>query len=204
LKITVIGSTSRIGRHLVADARRRGHEIIAFTRRPHELPDGGILARVVTGDGRDPTAIAHAVDGADAVIAIVGAPSRKGPHATADVARVVTHAMADAGVRRFVAPNPYPIVGNKPRLPLAVLRAIFSAAYADAAEMERVVAATDLDWTIARLNRLLDKPPRGTATITRELLDDPRAITRADAAATLLDLAESDTFARTAVNVSGT
>jgi hypothetical protein len=83
------------------------------------------------------------------------------------------------------------------------LRLILRAAYADLAQMERIVSASDLDWTIARLNRLLDKPARGRARISTTLLDKPAAITRADAAATLLDLAESDRYAKSAVNLSG-
>jgi putative NADH-flavin reductase len=204
MKITVVGSTSRIGRHILTEGPRRGHEITAFTRRPHVLTDADTLTAVVHGDARDPQAVAGAVAGADAVIAIVAAASRKGPHHTAEVSRVITEAMADAGVRRFVITNPYPIVADKPRVPIALLRLAFSAAYADAAEMERVVSTQDLDWTIARLNRLIDKPARGTLRITTDLLDKPSSVTRADAAATLLDLAESDDYARSAVNISST
>jgi hypothetical protein len=69
--------------------------------------------------------------------------------------------------------------------------------------MERLVAASGLDWTVARLNRLLDRPAQGGVHVSAGLLERPRSITRADAAATLLDLAEADTYAGTAVNVSG-
>jgi hypothetical protein len=87
---------------------------------------------------------------------------------------------------------------------VAILRRILADAYADTAEMERVLAATDLDWTVVRLNRLLDKPARGTVQISRDLLDRPRSITRADAAATLVDTVETTTYARSAINIAGT
>jgi putative NADH-flavin reductase len=203
MRITVLGSTSRIGGHILTEGSRRSHQITAFTRRPETLTDTSALAGVVHGDGRDPRAVATAVASADAVIAIVVAASRKGPHHTAEVSRVIAKAMAEADVRRFVMTSAYPIVGDKPRVPMALLRLALSAPYADLAEMERIVSASDLDWTIARLNRLIDKPARGGVRISRDLLDKPSAITRADVAATLLDLAESDTYARTAVNISG-
>jgi hypothetical protein len=74
----------------------------------------------------------------------------------------------------------------------------------DQVEMERLVVATDLDCTIARLNRLLDKPARGNVNISPGLLDKPRPISRADVANTLLDLTETNTYARTAVHICGT
>jgi hypothetical protein len=54
-----------------------------------------------------------------------------------------------------------------------------------------------------RLNRLLDKPARGNVQISRDLLDRPRSITRADAAATLVDTVETGTYARSAINIAG-
>jgi uncharacterized protein YbjT (DUF2867 family) len=193
MRITVFGSTGRTGRHILSDGPRRGHEIVAFTRRPELLMDTSALAAVVAGDGRDP----------EAVIAIVAAASRKGPHHTADVTRVITQAMAATGVTRLVVTSAYPIVGEKPRVPIAVLRLILADAYADQAGMERIVSGSSLNWTIARLNRLIDNPPRGGVRISTDLLDKPAATTRADAAATLLDLVENDAYARTAINVSG-
>lgn len=203
MRITVFGSTSRTGAHILAEGPGRSHQITAFTRHPEKLTENSALAKIVHGDGRDPKAVATAVADADAVIAIVVAASRKGPHQTAEVSRVITEAMADAGVRRFVMTSAYPIVADKPRVPVALLRLMLSAAYADLAEMERIVSASDLNWTVARLNRLIDKPARGGVRISRDLLDKPSSITRADVAATLLDLAESDTYARTAVNICG-
>jgi len=203
VRITVFGATGRTGRHVLAEGARRGHRITAFTRRPDSLTDTSALAAVVHGDGRDPEAVDRAVAGADAVIAIVSAAGRKGPFQTAEVAKVIIDAMTRAGVRRLVTTSAYPIVGERPRLAMALLRRLFAASYADHAEMERLVAESDLDWTVARLNRLLDRPAQGGVHVTTDLLDRPRSMTRADAAAVLLDLAEADTYARAAVNVRG-
>jgi hypothetical protein len=147
--------------------------------------------------------VRRAVTGADAVIAVVSAGGRKGPFQTAEVARVIVDAMSAAGVRRLVTTSAYPIVAERPRILIALLRRVFAASYADHAEMERLVAASGLDWTVARLNRLLDRPAQGGVHVSTGLLDRPRSMTRADAAAALLDLAEADTYAGTAVNVRG-
>lgn len=203
MRVTVFGATGRTGRHVVAEGVRRGHRVTAFTRRPDSLADPSSLAAVVHGDGRDPEAVARAVAGADAVIAIVSAAGRTGPFQTAEVAKVIVDAMTRAGVRRLVTTSAYPIVGEKPRLAMALLRRLFADSYADSAEMERLVAASDLDWTVVRLNRLLDRPARGDLHVTTELLARPKAMSRADVAAVLLELVEADTYVRTPVNVSG-
>lgn len=203
MKITVFGSTGRIGRLALTEGLLRGHELTAFTRRPEALPDRSGLAAVVSGDGRDPHAVRRAVTGADAVIAIVGASSRKGPHETAAVLRAVTETMSDLGVRRLVVTSPYPIVADKPRLLIALLRLLLADAYADAAKMEQIVSASDLDWTVVRLTRLIDRPAQGGVRTTRGLFNKPTAMTRADAAATLLDILEDRTTVKAAINTAG-
>jgi hypothetical protein len=69
--------------------------------------------------------------------------------------------------------------------------------------MEQIVTASDLDWAIARLNRLTSKPATGAIATSTRLLDGASPHTRADTAAVLLDLAERPAPARTAVNVTG-
>jgi putative NADH-flavin reductase len=184
---------------------RRGHEITAFTRRPDALtePSASALAAVVRGDGRDPVSVRKASAGADAVIAIISSGSRKGPHQAEEVSRQLVRQMADLGVRRLVITSAYPIVADRPRLPITLLRWFLAGAYADAAAMARIVSASDLDWTIAYLNRLTDKSPIGQVRISREQFEKPSSLSRADAAAALLDIAENATLARTAVNVAG-
>lgn len=202
MRITVIGSTSRIGRHLLAEAHRRRHEIVAFTRRPDALTDHEKLAAIVKGDGRDDTAVRTAIDGSDAVISIVNGGNRHDPRQAAQVAQTVTTAMTALKVRRLVVTSAYPLVAQRPRLQLWLLRRLLAVPYADSAEMERIVSASNLDWTIVRLNRLTDKPPTGAVITSPSLLTAPRPTTRADVAAALLDITENTTNAQTALNIA--
>lgn len=55
--------------------------------------------------------------------------------------------------------------------------------------MDQIVTVSDLDWTIARLNRLTSSPAVGAITT--------------GTAAVLLDLAEHHASARIAMNVTG-
>jgi hypothetical protein len=50
---------------------------------------------------------------------------------------------------------------------------------------------------------LTDRPAQGGVRTTRGLFDKPSAMTRADAAATLLDIVEGGTTAKAAINTAG-
>ncbi len=203
MKITVFGATGRTGRHVLAEGLRRGHQMTAFTRHPQALDDLTALAAVVHGDARDPDAVRKTIDSADAGISTIAGAVRNDPHRLADIARVLTQAMADRGVRRLVVTSAYPIIVDNPPLAMAVLRRLLATPYADNAAMEQLVTTSGLDWTIVRLNRLTNKPATGTVHTSRGLLAKPHGIARADAAATLLDIVADTTLASTAINVAG-
>jgi uncharacterized protein YbjT (DUF2867 family) len=203
MRIVVLGATSRTGRWLLAQAQRRGHQIVAFTRRSEALPDSPALAAVIRGDGRDPGALTGALAGADAAISLLPGGGRADPHLASAAARALITAMPRAGVDRLVMVSAYPIAGDRPRLPIWVLRRVLATPYTDMAQMEQIVTASDLDWTIARLNRLTSKPATGAISTSTGLLDRSRPHSRADTAAVLLDLAERPVPARSAVNVTG-
>jgi uncharacterized protein YbjT (DUF2867 family) len=204
MRIVVLGATSRTGLCLLIESQRRGHQIVAFTRRPEALPGSPAAAAVIRGDGRDLAALRSALTGADAVISLLPGGSRRDPHLAAETARALITAMNDTGVTRLVVVSAYPIVGDRPRLPIWILRRVLASQYTDVAQMEQIISASSLAWTIARLNRLTSKPATGAITMSTGLLPRARAHTRADTAATLLDLAEDPALARTPVNVTGT
>ncbi|GAA3186432.1 NAD(P)-dependent oxidoreductase [Nonomuraea roseoviolacea] len=201
MNVTVIGSTGRTGRHVLAEALRRGHRVTAFTRDATALT--AEPHAVVEGDGRDPDKMRAAVTGADAVISIINGGGSGDPHRAAQATRTVIQAMTETGVRRLVATTPYPIVARRPYPLMWLLRRLLATPYADARDLERAVSASDLDWTIVRLTRLTDRPATGAVVIRRELLARPRALTRADAAGTLLDIAQGTHLSGVAVNVHG-
>ncbi|MEV5739476.1 NAD(P)-binding oxidoreductase [Microbispora rosea] len=201
MNITLIGSTGRTGRYVLAEALRRGHRVTAFTRnaaaleaRPHA---------VVEGDGRDLEKMRTAVADADAVISIINGGDSQDPHRAAEATRTVMRAMTETGVERLIVTTPYPIVARRPFLLIWLLHRLLATQYADARDLEQAVTTGDLDWTIVRLTRLTDRPATGTAVIRRELLGTPRSLTRADVATTLLDIAQEGHLSRVAVNVQG-
>jgi putative NADH-flavin reductase len=203
MKITVFGAAGRTGRHVLAEGTRRGHQLVAFTRRPRALTGVQGLVGIVHGEGRDADAVRRAVDGTDAVISIIPGGRPGDPHRATQVTGTIIQAMTDLGIRRLVVTSAYPVVADRPRLPVMVLRTLLATAFSDVSAMEVTVTGSGLEWTIVRLNRLTDGPGTGTVRTSRDLFAKPRAISRADVATVLLDVVEDDTLARAALNVSG-
>jgi putative NADH-flavin reductase len=105
-KIVIFGAGGRAGRHAVAEARRRGHEVTAVIRdlsRHSDLADGG--ARVAAGDITSAPVIAALAAGHDAAInaaAVYGAGTDPGTFFPG-AARALVNGLRQAGVDRLVA-----------------------------------------------------------------------------------------------------
>lgn len=70
-RIVVIGGTGYAGRHIVAEAVSRAHEVISVSRRAPENPVDGALS--VQGSVLEPDTLADVLDGADAVVVALSA-----------------------------------------------------------------------------------------------------------------------------------
>jgi uncharacterized protein YbjT (DUF2867 family) len=139
MRMLVAGATGAVGRHVVAEAVRRGHSVRALSRRPGP-------GDVVVGDALSPATLAAAMDGCDAVFSSVGASVSLGgggwrSYLSVDVAanaNLLAAAKA-AGVKRFV----YVSVHRAPAFPhVGYLRAH--------AEVEARLEASGLDHAILR------------------------------------------------------
>ena len=192
MKIAVIGSTGRTGRLVLEEGLRRGHAMTAFTRRPSLLSGVQGLRAVVSGDGRNLDDVRRAVRGQEAVISIVSSEGFGPTTVMSDVMRAELAAMREEGVHRLVVVSVSAIEGRRPWILINLVRWLLRKPYADFGRMERLVRSSGLDWTIVRPPRLTNGPATGrvrSEANVRELRHGPYSITRADLAATLLDLA---------------
>ena len=202
MKIAVFGSTGGNGRLVLADGIRRGHEMTAFARDADALSGVVGLAQVIEGDGRDRAAVEKAIAGQAAVIVTVS--GRGEADVAAGIARTVTAAMQFLGVPRLVAASAYGMVATRPYIVAGMVRRIFAKGFADQAAADRIVASSELDWTILRGTRLTRKPAHGPARRSTELLTKgPYSLSRAAFATTLVDLAQDRTAVRQTVNITG-
>jgi uncharacterized protein YbjT (DUF2867 family) len=109
--VTVFGGSGFVGRHLVRALARRGYRVRAAVRRPDLalfLQPLGNVGQIhpVQANLRYPDSVRRAIDGADAVVNLVGILSQSGRQTFdaihAEGAGAVADAAAAAGITRFV------------------------------------------------------------------------------------------------------
>jgi uncharacterized protein YbjT (DUF2867 family) len=106
LRITVVGGTGFIGRRLVERLVGRGASVRIISR--HAADKGGPAPQIerVVGSIEDPSALERAVDGASAVVNLVGTTAAKSERQFYSLHRDAPGRLAaaarHAGVRRFI------------------------------------------------------------------------------------------------------
>lgn len=135
MKIVVIGGSGLIGKQVVANLRRGGHEVIAAS------PSAGVNA--VTGAG-----LAKALDGARVVVDVANAPSWEDAAVLAffeTAGRNLLAAEAAAGVRHHVALS---VVGTDRLLAGGYFRAKLA--------QENLIKAAPIPYTIVRATQFFE------------------------------------------------
>jgi nucleoside-diphosphate-sugar epimerase len=200
MRLTVFGGTSPTGGHLIRQALQTGHTVMALARDPAKLASGDGLT-VIEGQLTDTDAVARSVQDAEAVISLLGPPS-KGRIEVAPILdgyRNIVAAMGTHGVRRLVALGTPSIIDPADRrepafsMLVAVGKRIKPSAYRIMVGISEIVRASDLDWTIVRVPLLTDGPR--TERINVRTVGDKGGIrlSRANAAAYFLLQAEDTT-----------
>jgi len=102
MRIAVFGATGGAGKKLVKEALAAGNEVVAYVCNPSRLDTSNRLLTVAQGELSDQAAIEHAVNGADAVISVLGPRgSSEGKPITKGTQNIL-EAMKKYGVRRFI------------------------------------------------------------------------------------------------------
>ncbi|OLF17330.1 NAD(P)-dependent oxidoreductase [Actinophytocola xanthii] len=207
MRLAVFGATGGTGRSVIAQALAAGDKVTALARDPSALAEFGDRITVVGGDVLDPAAVAAVVAGSEAVVSALGIGMHR--HATT-VYSVGTgnilDAMAAEGTSRLLVVSTTSLEIPSRRqfaewfLARFLLHKILAKPYADMAEMERRVRASDLDWTLVRAARLTTGPATGRyRTALGEKLRGCWSISRADVAHYLLaHVGDASTFRTTA------
>lgn len=209
MKLTILGATGGVGRHLVAHALRAGHEVTALVREPSRLAADQHNLSVIVGDALDPDSVTQAIDGADAVLSAIGATGRDDPLKPASTsAQAAIEAMHATRVRRILVVSAAPLnrsgVGQSfaaRRVGSPLLWRLLRDIYEDLELMETFLRDSGLEWTAVRPPRLLDKPSRGRYRRTIETGPPGAAIPRVDLARAMLHFLNDPATVRHAVGV---
>lgn len=201
MKLTILGASGRIGRHVVVQALEAGHDVAVLVRDPSRLGVDPNRVRVVTGTADDGDAVDRAVAGADAVISAIG-PDGNTPDQVERLRsgmRRTIEAMQRHGVRRIVNLSGAGIIGQGERKPLLdrvatrIVR-LFSGHVVAAKQAEYdELAGTDLEWVAVRPALVNDGPRTGRYAAGPGELRPGARISRADVAHLMLREAEQPT-----------
>jgi len=167
VKITIFGGTGETGLLVIKKGLEQGHSITAFTRVASNISIQHKALSIMESELTNTAQIEAAVNGAEAVISLLGpAGSRKGFTSADGISNIIT-AMRKQVVKRFiviVAPG-YKDANDKWQLGFflhdLLLKVFFKAAYRNIAEIGKRVASSKLDWTLVRIPLLTDKAATG-------------------------------------------
>lgn len=208
MHLFILGATGGIGRQLVHQALERRHQVTAFVRSPQKLGTARQGLAVIQGDVRNADAMSRVLARHDAVLSALGPPGPALNTITSDGARATVVAMQTAGMRRLLIVGVaalFPDIGIFGRmLRNTLLRNIAD----DSAEMERIVNASGLDWTIVRPPRLTNGPRLEHYGVADDRLPKGAGgnatISRADVAHFMLDEIEQPAHMRQVVGIAYT
>ena len=208
MKLTIFGAAGRTGRHLVEQSLAQGHSVTALVRTPDKLAPHHKQLTVIQGDIRDPEKVSLAVTGAEGVISVLGPTDNQGEFVVSQGVNHILQAMSQHNVRRLLVsigagvrdPNDRPTAVHAF---FGVLVKLLSRnAYEDMARVDRVVRASDVDWTIVRVPRLTDAPKTGKIRCGYVGKELGTQLSRGDLAEFMLSQLADSTYVRKAPAIS--
>lgn len=103
MQLAVFGATGRVGRRITEYGAQEGHGIRVLVRDPARLP-AGLGGEIIIGDVADASAVRATLDGAEAVLSVLGGAGLANPGtAISGGMRTIVEEMKRAGLVRVLA-----------------------------------------------------------------------------------------------------
>ncbi|WP_416980707.1 NAD(P)-dependent oxidoreductase [Streptomyces sp. T028] len=209
--LLILGGTGRTGIHVLKEAAERGHRVRALVRHPDavQAPAG---VELIQGTPANIDDLRKAASGTNAVISTLNnsrasdnpwAKPVSPPMFMTDATRNTLTVMQEEGIHRIVVTSTMGAGDDWARIN-PVFRALIKisnlkAGFDDHHGVDRLLRASDVDWTLARAVALSDKPMSGALHAAEAGTEKPGArINRGDLARFLLNTLEQDTWIRKA------
>ncbi|MCL9972236.1 MAG: NAD(P)H-binding protein [Candidatus Pacebacteria bacterium] len=166
MRITVFGATGHVGKLFLERALAEGHTITAYARSPQKITPHEHLT-VVAGSLTEADKIDAAIQGADAVVSVMGPGGYQDTLIFAPAYRLIIASMKVRGVKRLIALGT-PTVRDKADKPtlvfetlIRIVRLIINKGSEDIATVGTLVRESGLDWTLVRIPLLSQSPATG-------------------------------------------
>jgi uncharacterized protein YbjT (DUF2867 family) len=203
-RVVILGATSKTANQLIPQSLAAGYEVVAVARRPEAVTTRHERLTVMKGDVYDEPSIESALRGGETVYMLVSPRVEQGKKLDSmdlfskGVTNVIA-AMKKKGGKRIVVASSIAVETEIPeaRPPEDNPRAMWlwnvRALYLDMAAMERIVAASGLEFVIDRPGFLLDEAAHADLKLSIHAPSPPgRIVSTPDFAALLVRQAVSD------------
>jgi uncharacterized protein YbjT (DUF2867 family) len=201
MNLVVLGATGGTGRIVVEQALAAGHTVTALVRSPERLTLRNPNLHVIAGQATDPSAVARALDGSDALISTLGGSGSL----ISDSTQAIIEAAPKAGVSRVVVLSSFLVERDRFDPVTRLLAGLaMGSMIKDKSAGEKALRDSDLDWTIVYASGLTDGAASGSVVVLTEgsKWSLSHRIARADVAAWLVQAATSPQTIRRSVSIT--
>jgi putative NADH-flavin reductase len=204
MKVTIIGASRGVGRHVAEQALARGHEVTAAVRKPADVQLRHEGLRVVECDALDTTSISTVIREQDVVFCTLGTNSRGPTNLYSSAAQNVLAGMRQHRVHRLVFLSNFGVADETGTdflslLMLALARRVIRHTLADHRRALDAFVRSDIEWVAVRPMALTNGPlTRRYRVDVSGLPHKGRSIARADVADFMLNQAQDERYLRQA------
>jgi len=208
MNITIIGASAGIGLETVKRGLKRNHSITTLSRSEIEIEDKKSL-KMILGDATNKADLLYSIQNADAIIVTLGtSKNMKATTLFSDFATLIAEIHIENKiyiplifVTGFGAGESKNYVSWLAKM---FLTYFLKDVYADKTKMEEILTNSDMNWTVVRPGRLLDKELTEKYRIENKLFKgiNISGINRADVADFLIKQAEKQTELKKYITIS--
>ncbi len=208
MNITIIGASAGIGLETVKRGLNRNHSITTLSRSKIEIEENQSL-KMILGDATNKADLLNAIQNTDALIITLGTgKNMKATTLFSDFAKLILEIHEEKKiVVPFIFVTGFGAGESKNYVSWLVrlfLNSLLKDVYANKTQMEEIITHSDLNWTVVRPGRLLDKDLTEHYRTENKLFKGINigGINRADVADFLIKQAENQTELKKYIGIS--
>ena len=208
MNITIVGASAGLGLETVKRGLNRNHSITTLSRSEINIEEKKTLTMIL-GDATTKADLLKSIQNAEAIIVTLGtSKNMKATTLFSDFAKLIVEIHQENKIKvPFIFVTGFGAGESKNYVPWLVklfLKYLLKDVYADKTKMEEIITNSDLNWTVVRPGRLLDKELTEKYRIENKLFKGIKigGINRADLADFLIKQAEKNTELKKYIAIS--
>lgn len=204
MKIVVFGATGIVGKAVVNEALKKGHEVTVLTRNARKVTIRHEHLHIVEGNVADKNVVRTVLKDQEAVIQTLGIGGKGDGKPTSIVSeanKIIMTEMEQMNVKRLIAISVIGAGNSLTFLPwiyrklvLPLFMKWFQAVIDDKNRMEPMIKRSGLDWTIVRCTTVKERPATGKVNATLDGKGLKFSISAADMAVFIVNQLTDNSF----------